>query len=108
MKKLEEQLSKLSTLKRSKKEIEFAWDKERREMANHIQNLEDFIKALQLQLTTRNNSMAQVNDQYGQNEKIQSLFGENEFLKNRIKEVFVDFYLWSLWSFNCNYEYILA
>ena len=80
-------MSKLSTLKRSKKEIEFAWDKERREMSEHIQNLEEFIKALQLQLTQRNSSMAQVNDQYGQNEKIQSLFGENEFLKNRIKEV---------------------
>ena len=77
----------MSTLKRSKKEIEFAWDKERREMANHIQNLEEFIKALQLQLTTRNSSAAPINDQYGQNEKIQSLNGENEFLKNRIKEV---------------------
>ena len=56
-------------------------------MANHIQNLEEFIKALQLQLTTRNSSVAPINDQYGQNEKIQSLNGENEFLKNRIKEV---------------------
>ena len=85
--KLEEQLSKLSTLKRSKKEIEFSWDKERKEMTTHIQNLEAFIKDLQSQLSQRNTSMAQVTDQYGQNEKIQSLIGENEFLKNRIREV---------------------
>ena len=67
--------------------MEFAWDKERREMTNHVQNLEAFIKDLQAQLSLKNNSLAQCNDMYGQNEKIQSLFGENEFLKNRIKEV---------------------
>jgi hypothetical protein len=80
-------LSKLSTLKRSKKEIEFAWDKERREFNNHIQNLESFIKDLQSQLSQRSTSAVQINDQYGQNEKIQSLVGENDFLKNRIREV---------------------
>ena len=85
--KLEEQLSKLSTLKRSKKEIEFAWDKERRDLNSHVENLEASIKDLQLQLNQRNATMAQIGDQYAQNEKIQSLFGENEFLKNRIKEV---------------------
>ena len=80
-------MSKLSTLKRSKKEIEFAWDKERREFNNHIQNLESFIKDLQSQLSQRSTSAVQINDQYGQNEKIQSLVGENDFLKNRIREV---------------------
>ena len=82
-------MSKLSTLKRSKKEIEFAWDKERREFNNHIQNLESFIKDLQSQLSQRSTSAVQINDQYGQNEKIQSLVGENDFLKNRIREVFI-------------------
>ena len=85
--KLEEQLSKLSSLKRSKKEIEFAWDKERRDLNAHVESLEASIKDLQLQLNQRNATMAQIGDQYAQNEKIQSLFGENEFLKNRIKEV---------------------
>jgi chromosome segregation ATPase len=85
--KLEEQLSKLSSLKRSKKEIEFAWDKERRDLNVHVESLEASIKDLQLQLNQRNATMAQIGDQYAQNEKIQSLFGENEFLKNRIKEV---------------------
>jgi hypothetical protein len=85
--KLEEQLSRLSTVKRAKKEIEFAWDKERKEFITHVTNLELFIKDLQSQLAQRNVSLALIGDQYGQNERIQSLTGENEFLKNRIKEV---------------------
>jgi hypothetical protein len=85
--KLEEQLSRLSTVKRAKKEIEFAWDKERKEYLVHITNLEIFLKDLQIQLSQRNTSLAQLGDVYGQNERIQSLSGENEFLKNRIKEV---------------------
>ena len=64
-----------------------AWDKERKELSIHIHNLENFIKDLQSQLAQRNTSLAQLNDVYGQNEKIQSLTGENEFLKNRIREV---------------------
>ncbi|RNA11090.1 hypothetical protein BpHYR1_054377 [Brachionus plicatilis] len=86
--KLEEQLSKLSTLKRSKKEIDFAWDKERREFSNQIQILENTIADLQSQLATKNsnpnNSML---DHMAQNDKLQSLHGENEFLKNRIREL---------------------
>ena len=93
--KLEEQLSsvKSSTLKRSKKEAESAWEKERTELNTHITNLEVFIKDLQSQLCQRNQSVTQTmsNEQYNQNEKIQSLFGENEFLKNRIKEVMIFF-----------------
>ncbi len=65
-----------------------AWDKERKELSIHIQNMENFIKDLQSQLAQRNTSLAQLNDVYGQNEKIQSLTGENEFLKNRIREVY--------------------
>lgn len=85
--KLEEQLAKLATLKRSKKEIETAWDKERKEIQNHIVNLENFVKELQTQLTNKATTLSQAGDPFGQNERIQSLTGENEFLKNRIKEV---------------------
>ncbi|CAF0782220.1 unnamed protein product [Brachionus calyciflorus] len=86
--KLEEQLSRLSTLKRSKKEIDFAWDKERKEFVQHIKSLECFISDLQMQLAAKNsNANNSVNEQYGQNDKIQSLHGENEFLKNRIREL---------------------
>ena len=81
----------MSTLKRSKKEMEFSWDKERKELANHVATLESVIRDLQGQLTQRNTSLAQVNDTYGLNERIQSLTGENEFLKNRIKEVISSF-----------------
>lgn len=77
----------MSTLKRSKKEIDFAWDKERKEFLNQIQNLECFIKELQAQIAQKNCSLLQMTDQFGQSEKIQSLVGENEFLKNRIREV---------------------
>jgi hypothetical protein len=85
--KLEEQCSKLSTLKRSKKEIESAWEKERKEMSTHVTNLENFVRELQNQLSSKSTAILQAGDAYGQNEKIQSLTGENEFLKNRIKEV---------------------
>ncbi len=85
--KLEEQLNRLSSTKKSKKEIEAAWEKERTEMSSHIVNLETFIKDLQLQLSQRNQLVNQASDQYGLNEKVQSLFGENEFLKNRIREL---------------------
>ncbi len=85
--KLEEQLSRLTSTKKSKKEIEAAWEKERTEMNTHIVNLEAFIKDLQSQLSQRNQSVTQAGDQYGLNEKVQSLFGENEFLKNRIREL---------------------
>lgn len=92
--KLEEQQGKPSTMKKfSKKEAETAWEKERSELSTHIVNLEAFIKDLQSQLCQRNQSTNQTmtNDQYTQNEKIQSLFGENEFLKNRIREVLIVF-----------------
>lgn len=85
--KYEEQLAKMPANKKSKKEVEASWEKERNELSTHITNLEVFIKDLQSQLSQRNQTSIQSNDQYGQNEKIQSLFGENEFLKNRIKEV---------------------
>jgi chromosome segregation ATPase len=87
---LEEQHGKSSTLKKfSKKEAEIVWEKERTELSTHVVNLEAFIKDLQSQLCQRNQNTNQTmtNDQYTQNEKIQSLFGENEFLKNRIREV---------------------
>ena len=104
-------------MKRSKKEIESAWDKERKELGEHIANLEAFIKELQAQLLTRTAttlggtsaiggsgvgmaasagggggggvgaSHSDSFDQFGQNERIQSLSGENDFLKNRIREV---------------------
>ena len=85
--KYEEQLAKTPANKKSKKEVEASWEKERNELSTHITNLEVFIKDLQSQLSQRNQTSTQTNDQYGQNEKIQSLFGENEFLKNRIKEL---------------------
>jgi chromosome segregation ATPase len=85
--KLEEQMLKLSTVKRSKKETEATWEKERRELTAHITNLETFIKDLQSQLSQRNTNSTQFADHYGQTEQIQSLNGENEFLKNRIKEL---------------------
>lgn len=86
---MEEQLSKLSTLKRSKKEIDFAWDKERREFTNQIQILENTIADLQTHLAAKNShSNNSITDHMTQNDKLQSLQGENEFLKNRIREVF--------------------
>ncbi len=100
--KLEDQLSRLSSVKRSKKETETAWDKERKELSEHVANLEAFIKELQTQLLARTgasgtssplgitgSAAAQLDayDQFGQNERIQSLSGENDFLKNRIREV---------------------
>jgi uncharacterized protein YacL (UPF0231 family) len=85
--KLEEQLAKLSSVKRSKKEIESSWEKERKDMSIHVANLENFVRELQMQLSSKNTAIMQAGDAYGQNERIQSLTGENEFLKNRIKEV---------------------
>lgn len=89
--KLEEQLSKLSTLKRSKKEIEFAWDKERRELISQMTQLDNFARDLQAQLTQAKlaaaASLNSASDQYALNERLQSLGGENEFLKNRIREL---------------------
>jgi hypothetical protein len=91
LKKLEEQLSKLSTLKRSKKEIEFAWDKERRELIAQMTALDAFARDLQGQLAQAKlaaaASLNAASDQYALNERLQSLTGENEFLKNRIREL---------------------
>lgn len=91
LKKLEEQLSKLSTLKRSKKEIEFAWDKERRELIAQMTALDAFARDLQGQLAQAKlaaaASLNAASDQYTLNERLQSLTGENEFLKNRIREL---------------------
>lgn len=88
---MEEQLSKLSTLKRSKKEIEFAWDKERRELIAQMTALDAFARDLQGQLAQAKlaaaASLNAASDQYALNERLQSLTGENEFLKNRIREL---------------------
>lgn len=86
---MEEQLSKLSTLKRSKKEIDFAWDKERREFVNQIQILENTIADLQTQLAVKNSNSSNSMVDHIANDKLQSLQGENEFLKNRIREVYI-------------------
>ena len=89
MLKLEEQLSKVKANKKSKKEIELAWDKERKDLHHSVQSMQIFIKDLQAQLTQRelniraNNSL----DNSYNSESIQVLCGENHFLKNRIKEV---------------------
>lgn len=84
-------MSKLSTLKRSKKEIEFAWDKERRELSAQVTNLDAFARDLQAQLAQAKLAAAaglnSAGDQYALNERLQSLSGENEFLKNRIREL---------------------
>ena len=86
--KLEEQLAKLSTLKRSKKEIESAWERERKEILGHVANLENFVKDLQTQLALKSSAAAQAGGgPFGLNERITSVTGENEFLKNRIKEM---------------------
>lgn len=84
-------MSKLSTLKRSKKEIEFAWDKERRELIAQMTALDAFARDLQGQLAQAKlaaaASLNAASDQYALNERLQSLTGENEFLKNRIREL---------------------
>lgn len=81
----------MSTLKRSKKEIEFAWDKERRDLNAQITNLDTFARDLQNQLAqaklTATANLNSSGDQYSINERMQSLSGENEFLKNRIREL---------------------
>lgn len=81
----------MSTLKRSKKEIEFAWDKERRELNTQVSNLDAFARDLQSQLAQAKlaaaASLNSASDQYALNERLQSLTGENEFLKNRIREL---------------------
>ncbi len=87
--KLEEQLSKVKSTKKSKKEIELSWDKERKDLHHSVQSMQIFIKDLQAQLLQRelNNTANSSLDNYYNNETLQSLNGENEFLKNRIKEV---------------------
>lgn len=85
--KLEEQLSKYKSMdKKNKKEVESSWDKERKELHHSIQSMQIFIKDLQSQMTHREFNTTS-NDTYYNNETLQSLNGENEFLKNRIKEV---------------------
>ena len=53
-----------------------------------------FIKDLQAQLTQRelSNKANNTLENYYSNENIQSLNAENEFLKNRIKEVRLNFF----------------
>lgn len=85
--KLEEQLSKTRDGKKTKKEIESAWDKERKELHHSIQSMQIFMKDLQSQLMHKNiHSSAAVEDM-GLQESLQSANAENDFLKNRIKEV---------------------
>ena len=58
-------------------------------MHHSIQSMQIFIKDLQAQLTKRelNNRANNSLDNSYNSENIQILCGENEFLKNRIKEV---------------------
>ena len=88
-------MSRLKGDKKTKKEIESSWDKERKELHHAIQSIQIFMKDLHSQLVQRSINSPE-NDGFSNNENIQSLYGENEFLKNRIKEVNIYYFLFKI------------
>ncbi len=85
--KLEEQLLQLKASKKTKKEIESSWDNERKELHHTVQSMQIFMKDLQSQLEQRNINTNASTEDFIIQDNLQSIIGENEFLKNRIKEV---------------------
>lgn len=84
---LEEQLFKLKSGQKKKKEIESAWDKERLELHHAIQTLQIVAKDLQAQLAQKNSLTNHTIEYESMNEQVKSVNSENEFLKNRIKDL---------------------
>ncbi len=64
------------------------WDKERKELHYQIQTIQITMKNLQSQMAQRtSNHNIQADVTSSNQDAVQSVQGENEFLKNRIKEV---------------------